>query len=424
MPNMNMKNDGSLLKSRKFDLKFNMQNMDYFHESLFLHEKLRGKIRVQPKMEIQSKEDLALLYSPGVAEPCLKIAEDPKNVWKYTIKRNTVAVVTDGSAVLGLGNIGALASIPVMEGKAMLFKKFAGIDAFPICLDTQDTEEVIETIRRIAPVFGGINLEDIAAPRCFEIEDRLQDLGIPVFHDDQHGTAVVVLAGIINACKLMDRNIHDLKIVINGSGAAGIAIAKLLRSAANEDTQETGDGIAVKELILCDSKGIIHRDRDDLNEFKKSLLSWTNLNNVQGSLYDALDGADVFIGVSQANLLTADDIRRMNKDSIIFALANPVPEIMPEEAFKGGAKIVGTGRSDLPNQINNVLAFPGIFRGALDGKAKHITTKMKLAAAHAIANSVYNMAFDKIVPSTLNLRVAHEVSLAVQDAIKDEDRLF
>lgn len=422
MQNMNDRNDGSLLKSRKFDPKFNKQNMDYFHESLFLHEKLRGKIRVQPKMEIQSKEDLALLYSPGVAEPCLKIAEDPKNVWKYTIKRNTVAVVTDGTAVLGLGNIGALASIPVMEGKAMLFKKFAGIDAFPICLDTQDTEEVIATIRRIAPVFGGINLEDIAAPRCFEIEDRLQDLGIPVFHDDQHGTAVVVLAGIINACKLMNRNIHDLKIVINGSGAAGIAIAKLLRSATSE--QVNSDAIAVKELILCDSKGIIHRDREDLNDFKKSLLSWTNLNNQQGTLLDALEGADVFIGVSQANLLTADDIRRMNKDSIIFALANPVPEIMPEEAFKGGAKIVGTGRSDLPNQINNVLAFPGIFRGALDGRAKRITTKMKLAAAYAIANSVYNMSFDKIVPSTLNLRVAHEVSLAVQDAIEDEDRLF
>jgi malate dehydrogenase (oxaloacetate-decarboxylating) len=373
-------------------------------------------------MEIQSTDDLALLYSPGVAAPCLKIAEDPTTVWKYTIKRNTVAVVTDGTAVLGLGNIGSLASIPVMEGKAMLFKKFAGIDAFPICLDTQDTEEVIETIRRIAPVFGGINLEDIAAPRCFEIEDRLQDLGIPVFHDDQHGTAVVVLAGIINACKLLNRNIQDLKIVINGSGAAGIAIAKLLRSATSDEVNS--DAIAVKELILCDSKGIIHRDRDDLNDFKQSLLTWTNLNNTKGTVMDALVGADVFIGVSQANLLTADDIKKMNKDSIIFALANPVPEIMPDEAFKGGAKIVGTGRSDLPNQINNVLAFPGIFRGALDGKAKRITTKMKLAAAYAIANSVYNMSESKIVPSTLNLRVAHEVSLAVQEAIMPEDRLF
>lgn len=396
--------------------------MDYFEQSIFLHEKLRGKIRIQPKMDIQSKEDLALLYSPGVAEPCLRIANNPLDVWKYTIKRNTVAVVSDGSAVLGLGNIGAAASIPVMEGKAMLFKKFAGIDAFPICIDTQDTEKVIETVRLIAPVFGGINLEDIAAPRCFEIEDRLQDLGIPVFHDDQHGTAVVVLAGIINACKLQGRELKDLKIVINGAGAAGIAIAKLLRS---ETTASSNDpALNVKEVILCDTKGTVHKDRDDLNETKKGILSWTNPNNVKGTVQEALVGADVFIGVSQANLLTADDIRTMNKDSIIFALANPVPEIMPEEALKGGAAIVGTGRSDLPNQINNVLAFPGIFRGALDGRAKRITTAMKLAAAHAIANSVYNMALDKVVPSTLNLRVAHEVALAVQEVITDEDRIY
>lgn len=396
--------------------------MDYFEQSLFLHEKLRGKIRVQPKMEIASKEDLSLLYSPGVAEPCLRIAANPDDVYKYTIKRNTVAVVSDGSAVLGLGNIGALASIPVMEGKAMLFKKFAGIDAFPICIDTQDTEELIATIRRIAPVFGGINLEDISAPRCFEVEDRLQDLGIPVFHDDQHGTAVVVLAGIINACKLLNREIKDLKIVINGAGAAGIAIAKLLRSATSGESDDPA--IAVKEVILCDTKGTVHKDRDDLNDVKRAILSWTNPNNVAGSLKDALVGADVFIGVSQANLLTADDVRTMNKDAVIFALANPVPEIMPEEAYKGGAAIVGTGRSDLPNQINNVLAFPGIFRGALDGKARRITTAMKLAAAYAIANSVYNMSLEKIVPATLNLRVAHEVSLAVQEAITEADRLF
>jgi len=396
--------------------------MDYFEQSLFLHEKLRGKIRIQPKMDIVSTEDLSLLYSPGVAEPCLRIAANPADVWKYTIKRNTVAVVTDGSAVLGLGNIGALASIPVMEGKAMLFRKFAGIDAFPICIDTQDTEELIATIRRIAPVFGGINLEDISAPRCFEVEDRLQDLGIPVFHDDQHGTAVVVLAGIINACKILERDIKDLKIVINGAGAAGIAIAKLLRSATSGESNDPA--IAVKEVILCDTKGTVHKEREDLNDVKRSILSWTNPNNVKGSLRDALIGADVFIGVSQANLLTAEDVRTMNRDSIIFALANPVPEIMPEEAYKGGAAVVGTGRSDLPNQINNVLAFPGIFRGALDGKARHITTKMKLAAAYAIANSVYNMAKDKIVPATLNLRVAHEVNLAVQEAITDEDRLL
>jgi len=396
--------------------------MDYFEQSLFLHEKLRGKIRIQAKMDIQSKEDLALLYSPGVAEPCLRIAENPQDVWKYTIKRNTVAVVSDGSAVLGLGNIGAAASIPVMEGKAMLFKKFAGIDAFPICLDTQDTEKLIETIKFISPVFGGINLEDISAPRCFEVEDRLQDLGIPVFHDDQHGTAVVVLAGIINSCKLLNKEIKDLKIVINGAGAAGIAIAKLLRSATAAAANDPA--LSVKEVILCDTKGIVHKDRDDLNDTKRGILSWTNPNNAKGTVRDALKNADVFIGVSQADLLKAEDIRTMNKDAIIFALANPVPEIMPEEALKGGAAIVGTGRSDLPNQINNVLAFPGIFRGALDGRAKRITTAMKLAAAYAIANSVYNMALDKVVPSTLNLRVAHEVALAVQDAILDEDRIF
>jgi malate dehydrogenase (oxaloacetate-decarboxylating) len=302
----------------------------------------------------------------------------------------------------------------------MLFKKFAGIDAFPICLDTQDTEKLIETITFLAPVFGGINLEDISAPRCFEIEDRLQDLGIPVFHDDQHGTAVVVLAGIINACKLLNKELKDLKIVINGAGAAGIAIAKLLRSATAAAANDPG--LSVKEVILCDTKGIVHKDRDDLNDTKRGILSWTNPNNSKGTVMDALVNADVFIGVSQANLLTADDVRKMNKDAVIFALANPIPEIMPDEALKGGAAIVGTGRSDLPNQINNVLAFPGIFRGALDGRAKRITTAMKLAAAYAIAESVYNMALDKVVPSTLNLRVAHEVSLAVQEAILPEDR--
>jgi malate dehydrogenase (oxaloacetate-decarboxylating) len=388
--------------------------MDYFEQSLFLHEKLRGKIRMQPKMDITSREDLSLLYSPGVAEPCLRIAEKPDTVWKYTIKSNTVAVISDGSAVLGLGNIGALASIPVMEGKAMLFKKFADIDAFPICIDTQDTEELIATIRRISPVFGGINLEDISAPRCFEVEDRLQDLGIPVFHDDQHGTAVVVLAGMINACKLLDKKLQDMKIVINGAGAAGVAIAKLLHASTRG---EDNNGICVKEVILCDTKGIVHGGRTDLNDTKRALLDWTNPNNVTGSLEDALRGADVFIGVSQANLLNADHIRTMNKDAVIFALANPVPEIMPEEAYKGGAAIVGTGRSDLPNQINNVLAFPGIFRGALDGHATQITTKMKLAAAKAIADSVYDMSTMKIVPDTLNMKVAHEVARAVKAAI-------
>ena len=389
--------------------------MDYFQQSLFLHEKLRGKIRMQPKMDITSREDLSLLYSPGVAEPCLRIAEQPDSVWKYTIKSNTVAVISDGSAVLGLGNIGALASIPVMEGKAMLFKKFADIDAFPICIDTQDTEELIATIRRISPVFGGINLEDISAPRCFEVEDRLQDLGIPVFHDDQHGTAVVVLAGMINACKLLDKKLQNMKIVINGAGAAGVAIAKLLNASRRG---EDNNGICVKEVILCDTKGIVHSGRTDLNDTKRALLEWTNPNNATGTLEDALRDADVFIGVSQANLLTADHIRTMNKDAVIFALANPIPEIMPEEAYKGGAAIVGTGRSDFPNQINNVLAFPGIFRGALDGHATRITTKMKLAAAKAIADSVHDMSNMKIVPDTLNMKVAHEVARAVKAAIE------
>lgn len=394
--------------------------MDYFKESLNLHESLRGKIGIQAKMDIDSRDGLSLLYSPGVAEPCKRIHANPNDVWKYTIKSNMVAVVTDGTAVLGLGNIGASAALPVMEGKAMLFKKFGNVDAFPICLDTQDTEEVIETIRRIAPVFGGINLEDISAPRCFEIEDRLQDLGIPVFHDDQHGTAVVVLAGIINACKLLNKNIQDLKIVINGAGAAGVAIAKLLDSATRgEDLQ----GLAVKEVILCDTKGVVHAGRTDLNDTKRSLLSWTNPNNVSGSLRDVLKGADVFIGVSQENLLNANDISTMAKDAIIFALANPVPEIMPEEAYRGGAAVVGTGRSDLPNQINNVLAFPGIFRGALDGHARRITTRMKIAAALAIAESVEHIDRENIVPETLDMSVGPKVAKAVIDAIRPEDRL-
>lgn len=394
--------------------------MDYFKESLNLHESLRGKIGIQAKMDIDSRDGLSLLYSPGVAEPCKRIHANPADVWKYTIKSNMVAVVTDGTAVLGLGNIGASAALPVMEGKAMLFKKFGGVDAFPICLDTQDTEEVIETIRRIAPVFGGINLEDISAPRCFEIEDRLQDLGIPVFHDDQHGTAVVVLAGMINACKLLNKNIQDLKIVINGAGAAGVAIAKLLDSATRgEDLQ----GLAVKEVILCDTKGVVHAGRTDLNDTKRSLLSWTNPNNVSGSLHDVLKGADVFIGVSQENLLKAEDIATMAKDAIIFALANPVPEIMPEEAYEGGAAVVGTGRSDLPNQINNVLAFPGIFRGALDGHARRITTRMKIAAALAIAEAVEHIDRENIVPETLDMSVGPKVAKAVLDAIRPEDRL-
>ncbi len=385
---------------------------DYFQRSLDLHERLKGKIAVSPKIEVKTKDDLSLVYSPGVAEPCKQIAADPSAVWKYTIKGNTVAIVTDGSAVLGLGNIGAAAALPVMEGKAMLFKKFAGIDAFPICLDTQDTDEIIETVRRIAPVFGGINLEDIAAPRSFEIETRLQDLGIPVFHDDQHGTAIVVLAALINACKLVGKELASLRVVINGAGAAGIAIARLLRCITHDPSQ----CIAVQEVIICDSKGIIHRNRQNLNAAKQEILGYSNPHNVSGSLQDALAGADVFIGVSKGNLLAARDITTMAKDPIIFAIANPIPEIMPEEAFRGGAAIVGTGRSDLPNQVNNVLGFPGIFRGALDVRATQITPKMKLAAAYAIAESVQTPTRDMVIPNALDEEIAGHVARAVADA--------
>lgn len=392
--------------------------MDYFKESLNLHRRLKGKIRVNPKIDVRTKEDLSLVYSPGVAAPCKAIAEDVEAVYDYTIKSNTVAIVTDGSAVLGLGNIGAHASIPVMEGKAMLFKRFANIDAFPICLDTQDVDKIVETVKLIAPVFGGINLEDIAAPRSFEVEERLQDIGIPVFHDDQHGTAIVVLAGLINAAKVVNKNLFDLKVVINGAGAAGIAIAKLLRCVNMEDTQSC---VSVKDVILCDSKGIVHKDRDNLNSAKQEILKYTNAGNKQGTLKDALVDADVFIGVSVGDLLTADDVRTMAEKSIIFGLANPIPEIMPEEAIKGGAAIVGTGRSDLPNQINNVLGFPGIFRGALDARAKQISNGMKLAAAFAIADHITNPTADCIIPPTLNESVAWKVGKAVQEvAIKEQ----
>lgn len=387
--------------------------MDYFKESLYLHQYLKGKIRVTPKMDVRSKEDLSLVYSPGVAAPCRAIAADPEKVYDYTIKSNTVAIVSDGSAVLGLGNIGPLAAIPVMEGKAMLFKRFANIDAFPICLDTQDTEKIIETVKLIAPVFGGINLEDISAPRSFEIEQRLQDIGIPVFHDDQHGTAIVVLAGLINAAKLVGKSLFDLKVVINGAGAAGVAIAKLLKCVDHQDSSEC---IAVREVIMCDSKGIIHNGRDNLNSSKQEVLSFTNLLNRTGSVKDAIVDADVFIGVSVGNLLTTEDVKTMAKDSIIFALANPEPEIMPEDAYKGGAAIVGTGRSDLPNQVNNVLGFPGIFRGALDAQARRITPAMKLAAAYAIADFIPNPTRESIIPASLQEQVAWKVADAVKEA--------
>jgi malate dehydrogenase (oxaloacetate-decarboxylating) len=391
--------------------------MDYFKESLNLHKRLRGKIRIQSKFDVRTKEDLALVYSPGVAEPCREIVRNPEAVWDVTLKGNTVAIVTDGSAVLGLGNIGPNAAIPVMEGKAMLFKRFAGIDAFPICLDTQDPDKIVETVKMIAPVFGGVNLEDISAPNSFEVESRLQDLGIPVFHDDQHGTAIVVMGGLINAAKLVGKEMSDLKVVINGAGAAGVAIAKLLRCV---DGKANGACIPVKELLVCDSKGIISPDRDNLNDSKKELLAFSNHEKISGSVYDALEGADVFIGVSVGNLLKAEHVRTMAKDAIVFGLANPDPEIMPEEAMKGGAAIVGTGRSDLPNQVNNVLGFPGIFRGALDARAKRITPAMKLAAAHAIADCLTHPTRDMIIPPTLNVEVAFKVAEAVREAALKE----
>ncbi len=391
--------------------------MNYYEESLKLHSYLKGKVGVTNKMDVRTTEQLALVYSPGVAAPCQAIAENVEKVWEYTMKGNTVAIVSDGSAVLGLGNIGAEAAIPVMEGKAMLFRRFAGIDAFPICIKSQDTEQIIQTIRNIAPVFGGINLEDIAAPRCFEIEERLQDLGIPVFHDDQHGTAVVVLAALINACKILDKKLEDLSIVINGAGSAGVAIARLLRCVDNKDNIAC---VPVKEIILCDTKGAIYADRPDLNAAKRSTLYYTNPNNKKGTVQEVLKGADVFIGVSSANLLTAADISTMAKDAIVLALANPNPEILPEEAIKGGAAIVGTGRSDMPNQVNNVLGFPGIFRGALDARAKRITPKMKLAAAYAIADSIRFPSRDMIIPPALNEEVAYRVAEAVRKTALEE----
>jgi len=385
---------------------------DTSERSLILHEQLRGKIAVFNKLPIRTRDDLSLGYTPGVARPCEVIAEDPARARDLTIKSNSVAVVSDGSAVLGLGNIGPLAAMPVMEGKALLFKEFADIDAWPICLDTQDTDEIIETVRRIAPSFGGINLEDISAPRCFAIEDALQDLDIPVFHDDQHGTAIVLLAGLLNACKVTGKKPEELKVVINGAGAAGTAIAKLLRCVGEDEDV----CVPVREVILCDSKGAIYRDRGNLSPEKKAVLGYTNPHHRQGSVQEVLKDADVFIGVSKGNLLVQDDIRRMAQDPIILAMANPVPEIMPEDALAAGAAIVGTGRSDFPNQVNNVLAFPGIFRGALDAKATSITGPMKIAAAHALAAAVPKPTPDLILPEVLDRAVAPLVARAVIEA--------
>ena len=385
---------------------------DIYERSVMIHRQLRGKISLVSKVPVETKDDLSLAYTPGVARPCELIAKDPDQARKLTIKRNTIGVVSDGSAVLGLGNIGPLGAIPVMEGKALLMKEFAGIDAFPICVDTQDEKEIIETVRRIAPVFGGINLEDISAPRCFMIEEALQDLGIPVFHDDQHGTAIVLLAALLNGAKVTDRKPDSLRVVINGAGAAGTAIAKLLRCVGHEPDV----CVPVADVIVCDSKGAIHKERDDLNEYKKGLLRFTNRENRSGSLKEVLAGCDAFIGVSKGNLLTKEDVQTMADKAIVLAMANPIPEIMPDEAKAGGAAVVGTGRSDFPNQVNNLLAFPGIFRGALDARATQITEAMKIAAAHELAHLVREPTVDKILPDPLDRTIAPCVAAAVRRA--------
>ena len=373
-----------------------------------MHKQWNGKLDVSSKCPVDTGEDLAMAYTPGVAEPCKEIARDPELAYTYTIKSNTVAVVSDGSAVLGLGNIGPLAAMPVMEGKSVLFKEFGGVNAFPICLDTQDTEEIIESVIRIAPAFGGINLEDISAPRCFEIEERLkQVLDIPVFHDDQHGTAIVVTAGIINALKIVKKNKEDCKVVVNGAGAAGIAIAKMLLS------------YGFKDVAICDSRGIICLGNEGMNWMKEQMAHVTNLSRKKGSLADAMEGADIFIGVSAPGVVSQDMVRSMNPDSILFTLANPVPEIMPDLAKEAGARIIGTGRSDFPNQVNNVLVFPGIFRGALDGRASQITEEMKLAAAEALAALIPEdqLSEDYILPEAFDGHIADAVSKAVIDHI-------
>ena len=377
-------------------------------KALMMHEKWQGKIETTAKSHVNSREDLAIAYTPGVAEPCKVIAKDKEAAYTYTIKSNTVAVVSDGSAVLGLGNIGALAAMPVMEGKAVLFKEFGGVNAVPICLDTQDTEEIIKTVVNIAPAFGGINLEDISAPRCFEIEERLKELlDIPVFHDDQHGTALVVLAGIINAMKVTGKNKEDSKVVVNGAGSAGVAITKLLLT------------YGFKHITMCDINGIIGKDSPNLNWMQQKMVEVTNLEGKAGTLADALEGADIFVGVSAPNIVTQEMVASMNQDAILFAMANPVPEIMPDLAKAAGAKVVGTGRSDFPNQVNNVVAFPGIFKGALEGRATQITEEMKLATAKAIASLVSDDELNEnnILPEAFDPRVADVVSRAVKELI-------
>ena len=377
-------------------------------KALLMHEKWNGKLETVSKTPVKTREDLAIAYTPGVAEPCKVIAKDKEAAYKYTMKANTVAVVSDGSAVLGLGNIGPYAAMPVMEGKAVLFKEFGNVNAVPICLDTQDTEEIIKAVTYLAPGFGGINLEDISAPRCFEIEERLKELlDIPVFHDDQHGTAIVVLAGVINALKVVGKKKEDCRVVVNGAGSAGVAITKLLLT------------YGFPNIIMCDKVGIVSKDTEGLNWMQKKMTEVTNLNNETGSLADALKGADIFIGVSAPNIVTPEMVASMSRDSILFAMANPVPEIMPDVAKAAGARVVGTGRSDFPNQVNNVVAFPGIFKGALEGRATQITEEMKLAAAEAIAGLVPadKLSDDNIMPEAFDPQVAEVVADAVKSHI-------
>lgn len=378
-------------------------------KALLMHEKWNGKLETVSKTPVKSREDLAIAYTPGVAEPCKVIAQDKEAAYKYTMKANTVAVVSDGSAVLGLGNIGPHAAMPVMEGKAVLFKEFGGVNAVPICLDTQDTEEIIKAVTYLAPAFGGINLEDISAPRCFEIEERLKaTLDIPVFHDDQHGTAIVVLAGIINALKVVNKKKEDCKVVVNGAGSAGVAITKLLLT------------YGFPNIVMCDKVGIVSKDTEGLNWMQQKMTEVTNLQNETGTLADALKGADIFVGVSAPNIVTPEMVASMNHDAILFAMANPVPEIMPDVAKAAGARVVGTGRSDFPNQVNNVVAFPGIFKGALEGRATQITEEMKLAAANAIAGLVPEdeLNEDNIMPEAFNPKVAELVAEAVKSHIE------
>lgn len=384
-----------------------MSNKNFAQLALEMHENHGGKVSIQSKVEVKCKDDLSTAYTPGVAEPCLKIKENPGDVYKYTCKSNMVAVVSDGTAVLGLGNIGAAASIPVMEGKSILFKEFGEVDAFPICINTMDIDDIVKTVKLLEPVFGGINLEDINSPRCIEIENRLkEELDIPVFHDDQHGTAIIVSAGILNAVKLAGKKIEDLEIVINGAGSAGMAIAKMLLN------------LNVKNVVLCDRKGAISKNSENINWAQKEMLDVTNKCNEEGTLVEIIKDKDVFIGVSGPNMVTKEMVETMSDKPIVFAMANPTPEIFPDEAKSGGAFIVGTGRSDFPNQVNNVLAFPGIFRGALDVRAREINEEMKVAAAYAIANVVKDeeLTPDYVLPDAFNKNVVENVSKAVREA--------